>query len=141
MRAYLITFRPQVNEQQLLDLFIIFIQDFLSLYPHSWAVEKDDSPGAHFHAYVETEFRDKEKLLKNTHYKQATNTLHKLIKSEGYQTNWQTCIDVKIVKDTPSDLKHTLGYVNKEPWKRGGQKDITNERIIEAVTYRYALGS
>lgn len=138
MRAYLITFRPQVNEQQLLDLFIIYFQDFLSCYAHSWAVEKDGTPGAHFHAYVETQFRDKEKLLKNSEFKKATAILHKLIKSEGYQSTWQPAMDVKIIADTPTDLKKTLGYVNKEAWTRGGQKDITNERIIEAVTYYYA---
>lgn len=134
MRAYLITFRPQSNEQDLLDVFITYFQDFISQYPHRWCIEKDDSPDAHYHVFVETEFRDKEKLYKNSQYKKSISQIRNIIQ-DGYQTKWQVAMDVTIVKDTPEDLRKTLGYVCKDIVKRGGIHQISNERCADGCKY------
>lgn len=113
MRAFLITFRPHPMEPELLDIFLNYFLAFVTEYPHRWIIEKDKSPDAHFHAYVETEFRDVEKLRRNALFKKSTKPIQTLLGS-GYQTLWQHAFDVKIIADTPQDLFLSLGYLYKE---------------------------
>lgn len=144
MRAFLLTFRPFPAELELLDIFLNYFQDFICDYPHRWCVEKDDTPDAHYHAYIETQFRDKEKLFNNARYKKCTENIRKICSDPKYLTKWIQVKDgsetggfnLKMVKDTPEDLKYSLGYVCKgDNVKRSGIHDISPQKWHEALEY------
>lgn len=113
MRAFLITFRPHPMESELLPIFLNYFLTFVNEYPHRWIIEKDNSPDAHFHSYIETGFRDVEKLRRNALFKKSTKPIQTLLGS-GYQTLWTHAFDVKIIADTPQDLNVSLGYLYKD---------------------------
>jgi len=144
MRAFLLTFRPFPAELELLDIFLTYFQDFVAQYPHRWCIEKDGTPDAHYHAYIETEFRDKDKFYKNAQYKKSTENIRKICSDPKYLTTWKQVADanetggfnLKLVKDTPEDLRYSLGYVCKgDNVIRSGIHDITPQKWHDALQY------
>lgn len=137
MPFYLFTFRPQISEQQLFeDFFTILKPELDTLSKYSYTIEEDNTLQKHIHLLAESKAKDLsafKQIFQKKIFKDFKSTLkNKMTNEKGF--------DDRKVKETPEDLQHTLGYVNKEAQAlRRQYKGFTNEEITNAVEYYHVV--
>lgn len=140
---YLYTFRPQINEQDLLEdflsLFLPFLEEFTK---YSYSIEEDGTLNKHIHVIYTSKATDNskampQKLNQKLFLKFKSALKNKMTTEKGFDDR-----KVKEKNGIPikEDYLKVLGYVNKaveKCWRRKS-KGFTNEEIKEATDFYYA---
>lgn len=135
-RYIFFTFRPQINDQQLFEDFIILFLPFVKSHnEYAYSIENDGTLHRHIHAVIQGDYKDKDKFFQKfnksnglkdfkTHCKNYTNTDH-----NGF--------DTKLIPDTKEDFLHVLGYTLKEAQDRA-DNNMKEAIVVEALEYYFA---
>lgn len=138
-RSFIITLRAHPSETYLTHTFLTYITPFLeSQLRYTYAYEESGTLSEHIHILVETNFRDKEKILKNKILKEVSNKFKNVThdKQTLYSPNWEDKSNqIKLV--AKGDEAKTLGYVHKETEGKKFQGLYSNEEILTAVDIYY----
>lgn len=100
---------------------------------YSWAIEGDDTVGRHLHAVIETGMRDADKIFRRLTTLEFKSILINLKKSKSILAIALLCENVN---KTP---QKALGYTQKWHCKRRGHQGFTDQEILDAVEYYYAV--
>lgn len=141
VRAFLITLRSHPSETYLTNTFLTYLLPFLdSQLRYCYAYEEYGRLSEHIHIYVETNFRDKDKVLRHKIFKECVNKIQKVCadKQTIYTPKWEEKANQIKIVNKGEELK-TLGYVFKETDTEAKkfQGKFTNEEILTAVDVYY----
>lgn len=138
-RSFIITLRSHPSESYLTDTFLTYLKPFLDTQlRYTYAFEELGTLEEHVHIYVETNFRDKEKLCKNKIFKEVSNKYKNVChdKQTLFSPTWvDKANQAKLIKEG-EELK-TLGYVHKENGDKKFQGNFSNQEILTAVDIYY----
>lgn len=137
-RYIFFTFRPQINDIQLFEDFIILFLPFLKSHK-SWcySIENDGTLHRHIHAVIEGDYKDKDKFYQKWN---KTNGL-KDFKShcKAYTNTNENGFDTKLIPDCKNDLYHIIGYTLKESDKTDRSLNNMDKNLITiSIDYYHA---
>ena len=141
MPSFLITFRPHPNEPSILDTFLtlFFGSDiFTNCKEYKYNIEKDDTPDRHFHIFLTTDLRDKEKVYNYFSVKEFKQFKEWLSKKD---TEYTHGLNVVLVSDKASkrnDRLYRIGYVSKDrpsPYKGILSTNMDQALIKQGLDY------
>jgi hypothetical protein len=134
MPSFMITFRPHPLEPSVLDTFLtlFFGSDlFTTSKEYKYNIEKDGTPDRHFHIFITTTIRDKEKLYKYFQVKEFKQFKEWICKKE---TEFQHGLNIILVSDKlyrRNDRLYRIGYVSKD--KPSPYNDILTTNMDSAL--------
>jgi hypothetical protein len=117
MPSFMITFRPHPQEPSVLDTFLTLFFGcdlFTECKEYKYNIEKDGTPDRHFHIFITSDIRDKEKLYKYFQVKEFKQFKQWICKKE---TEFQHGLNIILVSDKiyrRNDRLYRIGYVSKD---------------------------
>ena len=135
------TFRPQITDQDLFEVFFkLFVPFVKSHKEYAYSVECDGTLSKHLHAIVGSpstgaDYKDLDKFY------QRFNKANGLREFKDFAKQHASTSEVAFkpmkVKDTAEDLLHCLGYTMKEHTCRQ-ETNFPNQKVLDAVEYYFA---
>ncbi len=137
----MITFRPHPNEPSILDTFLtLFFSSelFTQCKEYKYNIEKDGTPDRHFHIFLSTDLRDKEKVYNYFSVKEFKQFKQWLIKKETEFTHGLNVILVSDKASKRNDRLYRIGYVSKDrpsPYKDILTTNMDHTLIKQGLDY------
>jgi len=141
MPSFLITFRPHPNEPTILDTFLtlFFGSDiFTNCKEYKYNIEKDGTPDRHFHIFLTTDLRDKEKVYNYFSVKEFKQFKEWLVKKDTEFTHGLNVILSSDKSTKRNDRLYRIGYVSKDkpsPYKDIISTNMKHELIKQGLDY------
>lgn len=142
MPFYLLTFRPQPSEFNLLNTFFTILKPQLEDNPnvlnYACVIEKDNTINRHCHTLVEfKQTKTKNNQLRQFYNKKVFQDFNKMLDKDRALTNHRWSHDDRQLKDTREDFLHVLGYIMKEINCNKRFYTFSEEDCVEALEYYY----
>jgi len=135
------TFRPQINDQQLFEDFLkLFVPFVESHKEYAYSVESDGTLSKHLHAVLGSpakgqDYQDIDKFYQKFNKHNGLKEFKDFAKKHANTS--EVAFKPMKVKDTPEDLRHTLGYTLKEHVARQAT-NFPNQLVLDSIEYYFA---
>jgi hypothetical protein len=132
------TFRPQINDQQLFEDFVILFLPFVKLHDNScYSIEEDGTLNKHIHAVITGNYKDLSKFFQKWNKSNGLKDF-KGITKKSTNTDSNGFNNQKIPEDK-TEFLHVVGYTFKDADKNTRSwSNIPDHTMTEAIEYYHA---